>query len=622
MKKFCRFYELKKVGSNALGGVFYSVTRDEEKKLRDYMLVEVREEYHKPKLWTALTEFFRFSRKLSHPNILPYDVWGKCRDGYYAATRCREFFSLSSVLAQLKKRDLPFSFDIPIQAIFQLSTGLQYLANTSYKGSPIYHNLITPEDIMISLDGVVYIANFGIYQTVYSQDRSLAGELAVERSAFLAPEILDRKKPGPQADIYSVGVLLFYLLTGKLLSPQRDLDAQLKEARMIARWEGGEEIPGALREILKKALAPAEARFKTMAEFTEALEAFVAEEDITPTTFNLAYYMNTLFQEEKEERERLIRESRGKVPVEIIEEPEEKKPLVEGVVEEKKKFPAILAGALAALLLLVIAGLFLLKKPAPRGLSPEEMERRINQLVEQKMKEREALIRKEYEEKYGKLTAQKEEELKKALEKERQRVLAQMRRQQFAQAEAQKQEEVQTQVESETPPIQPEKSQEQTPETPTVAEQVKSQGEVSLPEKQEAEKTEEKEVSGETQAKPPEEVKPSAPSSQESSREIKPAVTPGSVVPINELDVPLRLIKRVSPRMPVKALRLRVRGSVMASILIDENGNVAQVRIIRATPKGFFEEEAYRTLLKWKFSPPRKRGVPVKVWKVVTIQFK
>ncbi len=607
MKKFCRFYELKKVGANALGGVFYSVTRDEEKQLKDYMLVEVRKEYQKPKLWNALNDLFQFSRKLSHPNILNYDLWGNCRDGYYVATRCREFFSLSAVLSQIKKKNLPFSFDIPIQAIFQLATGLQYLSNVNYKGAPLLHNLITPDDIMISLDGVVYITNFGIYQTVYSNDRELANDLAVERSAFLAPELIEKKRPSPQADVYSVGALLFFLLTGKLFSAERDAEAQLKGTKMIAKWEGGEEIPEGLREILKKALAPADQRYKNIAEFAEALDAFVAEEDITPTTFNLAYYMNTLFQEEREERKRLVKESRDKVPVEIIEEPlEEEKPAV--IEEEKKGFPVAIVGAVAALLIIVIAALLLLRKPAPKGLTPEELEQRINQLVEQKMKEREAQIRKEYEEKYGQLSSQKEEELKKALEKERQRILAEIRRQQMARMAAQQKPAPQ-------------------PQPPAPQKEEKKASEVKV-EQKEAASSQEKAVQKPGEAKAPQpQQKAQPPSTPEPAKTVppkpaKPAVVPGSVVPINELDSPLRLIKRVPPRIPPKALRLRVRGSVMASILIDEKGNVAQVRIIRATPKGFFEEEAYRTLLKWKFSPPRKKGVPVKVWKVVTIQFK
>ncbi len=620
MKKYCRFYELKKVGSNALGGVFYSVTRDEEKQLKDYMLVEVREEYRRPKVWDALSEFFQFSRKLNHPNILTYDYWGKCKDGYYIATRCREFFSLTSILAQLKKKSLPFSFDIPIQAIFQLATGLQYLSNIQYKGSPILHNLITPDDIMISLDGVVYIANFGIYQIVYSTNRELANDLATERSAFLAPELISKKKPSPQADVYSVAALLYFLLTGKLVAQDKDLDQQLDEAKMIPQWEGGDRIPDGVKAILKKALSPAEQRYRNIGEFTEALEKFVDEEDITPTTFNLAYYMNTLFQEEKEERERLVKESRDRVPVEIIEEPEEEKVEVTEEEEKKKGFPVVLVSAIVAIIALVIVGIVLLRKPAQKSINQEELEKRINQLVEQKLKQKEEELRKQYEEKYGQLTAQKQEELKKALEEERKKLLASIRRQQMAKISKSAHATAPAQTPAPAPAVSPQASQGEAPAAP----QAKAQSQkAEVPKKTSAE---EQKVPAETKAPPqekPQEAKPTAPSpAPEKQTTTKPAVIPGSVVSLSELDHPIKLIKRVAPRMPVKALRLRVRGSVMASILIDENGNVARVRIIRATPKGFFEEEAYRTLLKWKFTPPRKKGVPVKVWKVVTIQFK
>ncbi len=608
MKKFCRFYQLKKVGSNALGGVFYSVTRDQEKQLRDYMLVEIREEYRRPRVWESLNEFFHFSRKLNHPNVLTYELWGKCRDGYYAATHCREFFSLTSVLAQIKKKNLPFSFDIPIQAIFQLATGLQYLANVQYKGAPILHNLITPDDIMVSLDGVVYIANFGVYQAIYSTDRELANDLATERSAFLAPELISKKKPSPQADVYSVAALLYFLLTGKLISQNKDLEQQLNEVKMLAKWEGGDKIPEGLKSILKKALSPAEQRYRNIGEFVGDLEKFVEEEDITPTTFNLAYYMNTLFQEEKEERERLVKESRDKVPVEIIEEPEEgEKPVV--VEEEKKGFPVVLVSVVLAVIAIVVVGILLLRKPAQKTINPQELEKKINQLVEQKLKQKEEELRKQYEEKYGQLNAQKQEELKKALEEERKKLLAMIRKQQMAKmAQA-------TPQKVPAPSPQPSRSQ-----SAPSSQQARTEKPAPVQQETETAKTQTPPPQQAPPEKKTEEAKPPVPAKPET--ETKPAVIPGSVVPLNELDSPVKLIRRVAPRMPIKALRLRVRGSVMASILIDENGNVARVRIIRATPKGFFEEEAYRTLLKWKFTPPRKKGVPVKVWKVVTIQFK
>ncbi|GEM_PF-2547319 len=628
MKKYCRFYELQKTGSNILGEINFSLTRDDQKEVVQYMVINVREEFNPERKWKALTEFFEFSKGLNHPSILPYEIWGGCRDGKYIATRCREFYTLTATLQNLKKRNLPFSFDIPIQTVIQILSGLQYLNSFQYKGMPVYHNLLSPDEIMIGLDGVVYILNYGVLQVVYDVDRKLARDLIMERATFLAPELVEKIKPSPKADVYSVGALLFFLLTGKHFSPEKDPDAQVSRTPMLVEYEGSREIPEGLRKILKKALAPEGERYKNVDILRSVLEEFITEEDITPTTFNLAYYMNNLFHDETLERQKLVKRESEKIPVEIVEEPVEVEATYPEEEEKKKGFPVIPAIAALAMVLLGIIIFLILSKPAAKpAISQEELERRINMLVEAKMKEKEAQLRKEYEERYGKLTQQQQEEFQKKLQEERQRMLQAARIELLTQLKRRQNQAPSAPAKTEAPGTTPvtqtaqteQKTETGTTEAPAV--ETKRTGEVSQTVTQSS--GPQQPQTQETQPPKTQETKPVQPPVQQKPVPVKkePQVIPGSIVPINELDLPLAIIKKVPPRMPAKARRLRIKGSVMASILINEKGDVVQVRIIRGTPRGYFEDEARKTLMKWKFTPPRKKGVGVKVWKVITIRF-
>ncbi len=603
MKKFCKFYELKKIATNALGEVYLSLTRDEKKEISPFMVVNLREEFNLERRWKALTDYLEFSKTLNHPNILRYDTWGECKQGRYVAARAKEYFSLGSIIKNLKKRNLPFTFDIPVHAILQIISGLQYLNNIRYKDSAIYHNILSPDEILINLDGVVYINNAGILQAI-SEDRKLAKDLIVERSTFLPKELIDRAKPSPKADVYSVASLLFFLTTGKYISPEKNIELQLKNTPLIMEFEGKKEIPEELQKILSNALAPEETRYQNIEILRSAFDDFITKEDISPTTFNLAYYMNTLFHDEVLEGEKLVKRESEKVPVEIVEEPIEKETEKEEA-EKKKGFPMVaVIGSLAVILIAVIIAIVFMGKPKQPVISQAELDKRINQLVETKMKEREAELKKEYENKYGKISQQDEEKLKKQLEEERKKLAEKARAEELAKLRKIQQ--------SKKKPVLPsvekkvEKPKEEVKQEETKAEiPPQKTSEVQQQKKEEVEK------------KPAVETKPQKISAPVS----KPEVIPGSVVPITELDSPLKLVKKIPPRIPERARRLRIRGSVMASIMINENGEVEQVRIIRGTPKGYFEKEAERTLSMWKFTPPRKKGVGVKVWKVVTIKF-
>jgi len=624
MKKYCRFYQLLKTGSNILGEVYFSLTRDEQKEITQYMVVNVREEIDLERKWKALQEFFEFSKTFNHPSILTYELWGECKEGRYVATRCKEFFSLTATLQNLKKRNLPFSFDIPIQAVVQILSGLQYLSGISFKGQPIYHGLLSPDEIMIGLDGVVYIANYGILQILYEEDRKLAKDLILERSTFLPPELVERAKPSPATDVYSVAALLFYLLTGKPFSPSKDVEIQLGKAQMLVEYKGSKEIPVKLQLILQKALAPENERYKNIDVFRSVLEEFIAEEDITPTTFNLAYYMSNLFHDEAAERQKLVKVESEKVPVEIIEEPPVEEEIVEEI-EEKKGFPLMPVVAAVVVVLLGIIIFLALRRPAPPpGISQAELEKRIAQLVEAKVKEREAQLRKEYEERYGQLTQQQQEEIQKRLQEERQKLMQQIRVQQIAQLRKQKSEaqveEQQTapsqQKMEESKPVEEQKTETQPAETSQpsgTSKEPQPSKEKTLPEETvKSQQATTQPPQGSTMVK----KTPETPA-QQTANVKKSTVVEGALVPLNVLDSKPVPVKKVAPRKPTF---IRRSGLVTMMVLVSPDGRVEQVRIIKSLhPK--YDEAARKAVMQWRFTSPMKDGKKVRTWAVVTIRF-
>ena len=90
---------------------------------------------------------------------------------------------------------------------------------------------------------------------------------------------------------------------------------------------------------------------------------------------------------------------------------------------------------------------------------------------------------------------------------------------------------------------------------------------------------------------------------------------------IGEVDqVPLPIFK-MKPVYPYRARRLNLTGKVDVKFLVDENGQVSHIRILKSNPPGIFDESVLKTLPSWRFSPAKLRGEAVSCWVITTIQF-
>jgi TonB family protein len=100
-------------------------------------------------------------------------------------------------------------------------------------------------------------------------------------------------------------------------------------------------------------------------------------------------------------------------------------------------------------------------------------------------------------------------------------------------------------------------------------------------------------------------------------------VKAGDLIPLGEADVPPRQITTADPVYPNVARNLRKEGAIMINVLISETGDVIQTAVIGGNRGSLgFDKAAENAVRKWKFSPAEKNGVPVRVWKSVTIAFK
>jgi eukaryotic-like serine/threonine-protein kinase len=185
---------------------------------------------------------------LSHPNIVEvYDV-GEDNGNYYIVMEYIEGKHLKQLLKKRGKLTVSEVVDIALQ----ITSGLA-VAHDSY----IIHRDIKPQNILILDNGLVKITDFGIAvalnSTQLTQTNSVMGSVH-----YLPPEQAYGKPATLQSDIYSIGIMMYELLTGKLpFKGDNAVEIALKHLKepLPSIREELPNIPQALENIVIRATA-------------------------------------------------------------------------------------------------------------------------------------------------------------------------------------------------------------------------------------------------------------------------------------------------------------------------------------------------------------------------------
>ena len=225
----------------------------------------------------------RMVARLEHPHIVPlYDYW-RDPDGAYIVMRYLRGGSLQDRLRSGGR----LSVEATLSVIEQLGPALMVAHRNG-----IVHRDLKPPNVMLDEDGNAYLSDFGISKDL-GADRTAEGERGIVGSpAYLSPEQITGGEITPAADIYSLGVMIYEMLTGS--HPYAADGATMSE--LIARHlsvplpnldEMAADLPAAIDAVLQCATAkdPSE-RYPDAVSVVKALRqagAAVAAQPSAPT---------------------------------------------------------------------------------------------------------------------------------------------------------------------------------------------------------------------------------------------------------------------------------------------------------------------------------------------------
>ncbi len=216
----------------------------------------------------------RAAAQLRHPHIVHIHEVGQCHGQHYFAMEYIDGISLAERIARGR-----VELNTAVRLVEQVARAVQHLHDHG-----IVHRDLKPSNILLDAEGRPYVTDFGLAKFLVSDSKATATGVIAGTPSYMSPEQAagQNAQLGPQSDVYSLGAILYELLTGQ--PPHRretalDTLLQVLGSDPAPPRQLNRRIPRELEWICLKCLARSPAdRYPSAAELASDLDRFLKGE--------------------------------------------------------------------------------------------------------------------------------------------------------------------------------------------------------------------------------------------------------------------------------------------------------------------------------------------------------
>lgn len=312
----CGKYELlEKLAGGGMADVFLARSVSTDGACKFFAIKRIKPEFSNYQNFVTLfKEEAKIAISLNHNNIVSVLDFG-CESGqYYLVMDYIQGYTLKEIIDAFKKSKKTFSIDQVLYLIKEAATGLNHAHHSldASSGRPLnlIHRDVSPQNIMLSYQGTVKVIDFGIAKVDRANPKKNESRNFDGKMRYMSPEQASRENLDLRSDIFSLGLVLWELLTNERLFDDKNQGHLLQKIKLClvpSITEINPAIPKELEQIVFKTLAKdPKDRYQTAAELGRDLNRLLNLKypQFSPQSFSVFIKMS-FNHEYKASREKL-----------------------------------------------------------------------------------------------------------------------------------------------------------------------------------------------------------------------------------------------------------------------------------------------------------------------------
>jgi serine/threonine protein kinase len=255
----------------------------------------------------------RLAAGIHHPNVVSILEVGASPVGYYLVMEYVEGDTLARLLARAASTGQRLPTPVAVRIVLASLGGLHAaheLKDDEGRNLELVHRDVSPQNILVGIDGVARITDFGVARATSRLTSTRVGQLK-GKLAYMAPEQASGDKLDRRADVFSAGVLIWETFASKRLfkadneaaTLQRVMNEPIPDLQRIAPHLSAELCAVVMRALDRDR----DKRYASAAELSSALETAAVGRDGLAATREVAAYVKELLGEEIEQQRDAVR---------------------------------------------------------------------------------------------------------------------------------------------------------------------------------------------------------------------------------------------------------------------------------------------------------------------------
>jgi serine/threonine-protein kinase len=260
----------------------------------------------------------RLAAVLDHSNIVQTFELGEHESRYYMVMEYLAGLSLAMIVRRASERVSGGKLPVPLvlNMAAQSAAGLHYAHERQANSRPlnVVHRDISPQNLVVSFEGVVKVVDFGIARAELRETKTKAGTIK-GKFAYMSPEQCIAANVDRRTDVFALGVIVWELLTGRRLfkrnSPYETYQAVI-ECAVDVPSSLNHELDPAIDDIVMRAVAKdKDDRFASAEAFGDAMLGYLHHRGKSSGPGEVGRFIDEVFAQEIEEHGERMRELIG-----------------------------------------------------------------------------------------------------------------------------------------------------------------------------------------------------------------------------------------------------------------------------------------------------------------------